>query len=132
MVLQQNWAIMMDAEFISLKFRLPWISDENKHLFQNKFIGIEDKVVLRDKTLNENEVYFLDGKIFLQIYPLKRSTETRLFSRKNKNGKYTIKKYDCIDYEDKLIYFNLHLFNNQNRLTLLFFVNHHYSFLGSL
>jgi hypothetical protein len=108
MVLQQNWAIMMDADFISLKFRLPWILDENKHLFQNKFIGIEDKIILRDKTLNENEVYFLDGKIFLQIYPLKRSTETRLFSKKNKNGKYVIKKYNCIEYEEKLTYFNLH------------------------
>jgi len=107
MILQQNWGIMMDADFISLKFRLPWMTDENNHLFQNNFIGIENKIILEDKSLDKNEVFFLGGKIFLQIYPLKRSTETRLFSKKNKDGKYFIKKYDCIDYEDKLIYFNL-------------------------
>ena len=107
MVSQQNWAIEIDADFISLKFRLPWLSVAPDNVYKNTAVDLyPNKLKITKAEQHKYNVLFIAGKIFLQIYPLKRSTETRLFCKK-KNNLYTIKKYNCISYEDKLMYFNL-------------------------
>jgi hypothetical protein len=124
MILQQNWGILLNADYISLKFRLPWFSDSNRNLFNNNILQNEDIIknlnILYKKKIddiiiinnnnnnNNNKIQFLSGKIFTQIYPYKRSTETRLFTRKF-NGKYKMKNYNCIAYEERLMNFNLNL-----------------------
>lgn len=109
MNLQQLWGIKMNADFMSLKFRLPWLNKkiENDNLkYKINNLNIEDKFLFINNKINKNEVQYLDGKIYIQIYGNKRSTETRLFVKKE-DGKYKIKNYNCIDYERKCSYFNL-------------------------
>jgi hypothetical protein len=107
MNLQQLWGIQMNADFMSIKFRLPWLSNEYpNHLFNIDTDGIEDRVNIINDELKETEVRYLKGKIYIQIYAFKRSTESRLFVKKNRDNKYDIINYDCEKYEHRFFYFN--------------------------
>lgn len=105
---QQRWGIMMNADFMSIKFRLPWIEKDSDDNIKYKLdiSNLENKIINNEKEIKRGDILYLKGKIFVQIYPLKNSTETRLFIKKNKDNKYIIKKYNCFDYEEKLFYFN--------------------------
>lgn len=79
---QEQWIMDLNPFASSVKFRLPYYKmEENKDL--------------------ENILY-LDGKVYLQTYAPKRSTETRLISF----SPYKFKNYNLKDYEEKLVYFN--------------------------
>jgi hypothetical protein len=110
MIDQQRWGIKLDADFMLLKFRLPWL---NKYIkddylnYTNDLSKFKDKIKINNNILENGDILYLKGKIFTQIYSTARSSETRLFVKK-KNNKYKIKKYNCYDYEDKLTYYNIH------------------------
>lgn len=103
--------IKLNSDFILLKFRLPWLNKyiEDDYLnFKNDFSKFNDKIKINNMKLEKGNVLYLKGKIFTQIYSHTRSTESRLFIRKY-NNRYKIKKYNCYDYEDKLMYYNIYI-----------------------
>lgn len=65
-----------------------------------------------------NEYYYFDGKLYLQAYNRANSTELRLFVTKEKVNN-TLKKYDCLEIEEKLCYFNRHIKQKNNILYVI-------------
>jgi len=110
MDVQCRWGVLMNADFMSIKFRLPWMekdTDDNlKYILDTS--KIEDRLNIKEKILKSGDIRYLSGKIFVQIYANKRSTESRLFVKKNKDGKYNIKTYNCFKYEEKMLYYNVY------------------------
>jgi Poly A polymerase regulatory subunit len=126
MMKQQKWGIMMDAEFMLIKFRNFYFQDPKEiNFIDNNFVDdvdIKNKIVFtKDKNKHSN-VYnwllYLSGELYTQIYAPMRSTETRLFVKKikyHKNAdqykkeeqeKYKLKYYDTTYYDGLLNYFN--------------------------
>ena len=114
MLKQQKWGIMMNAEFMLLKFRMFFYEksiDEINFINNDKMINdiknynikykIDDD---KQKSINKYMLY-LDGKILSQIYQGPTSSETRLLVKKNNNG-YKMRYYNNLDYEQILYYFN--------------------------
>ena len=113
MLKQQKWGIMMNAEFMLLKFRMFFYEksiDEINFINNDKMINdiknynikykIDDD---KQKSINKYMLY-LDGKILSQIYQGPTSSETRLLVKKNNNG-YKMRYYNNLDYEQILYYF---------------------------
>jgi hypothetical protein len=142
---QQKWGIMMNADYMFLKFRLPYGDDlvhtksinninnantdisnitENE-FFKNNIGEIKDKLIyiLPKKTdySNDYNVNYLHGTIYLQCYEPNKSAETRLFVKKI-NNKYQYTTYNYREYEEKLNFFNIiirtkkHTYKNSNTL----------------
>ena len=114
MLKQQKWGIMMNAEYMLLKFRMFFYEksiDEINFINNDKMINdiknynikykIDDD---KQKSINKYMLY-LDGKILSQIYQGSTSSETRLLVKKNNNG-YKMRYYNNLDYEQILYYFN--------------------------
>ena len=74
---QMRWVEILKPFKSMLKFRLPYVGD--------------------DKT-SKTELEYLDGKLYLQIWEGKTSSETRLVVDQNVKKKL----YDCVKYEDQL------------------------------
>ena len=108
MINQMRWGVLLEADFMNIKLRFPWLEkNTSEHLnYKLNLSAIENKINLINDKLNEGDILYLDGKIFIQLYAFNNSTETRLFVKKNKNNKYSLKKYNCFDYEEKLLYHN--------------------------
>jgi len=122
MINQEKWGILLDSEFIMLKLRFPFTNIESGTLnFEYNIDDINDKIVITNNITDKKNKLYLMGKIFLQIFPRARSTETRLITSKIRyfndrlkhrqpdinNDKYLLKYYDSIKYESQLNYFNL-------------------------
>nr|QBK88826.1 MAG: poly a polymerase regulatory subunit [Mimivirus LCMiAC01] len=75
--MQKKWYEIMNPDYTLLKFRLPW---------------------------DQDTFDYLDGEIYLQSFPPRTSTETRLVVKKSAK----IKTYDSKEYENKLFYYNLY------------------------
>jgi hypothetical protein len=117
MLSQQRWAIMLDAEAIMLKMRLPYsyptknnarqVHDSIRNRLDDTRTDakIKDKLVLPPKSKNPLDVLYLDGAVQLQLYAPNFSTETRLISFRD-NGKYRMRYYDAYKYEAQMLYFN--------------------------
>lgn len=113
---QQRWGIKLNADFMLLKFRLPWLNKyiENNYLHFpcDKFILDNKLIKITKKELKSGDVQYLKGIIYTQLYTSSQSSETRLFVKK-KNGKYKIKNYNCYEYEDKICYYNTYTRNKE-------------------
>lgn len=96
MLKQQEWGIKMDAEYMLLKFRCPDMDDT---MLQN----VTDEINYSDE---KGKMKYLKGQIFTQIYPPKKSFETRLYVKKNKN-KYDMDLYNLNEYTKKITQYNL-------------------------
>lgn len=96
MTKQQEWLLKLDCVASCLKFRLPWVFENNDEEYKKM------KVV-------DNKMLYLDGKVFIQAYAPKRSTETRLISF----APFKEKSYDILEYEEKMSYFNLKTRNEE-------------------
>jgi hypothetical protein len=122
MLSQQKWAIQLDAEFIMLKFRLAYTTEEAKNMDFNYDLGdIKDKVFITNEKKSKESQLYLRGKIFIQVFQPVHSTETRLITSKIKYinnklkkpydkkdfEKYIFKYYNYKKYEEQLNYFNL-------------------------
>lgn len=77
MELQQGWVSIMEPDLSVLKFRLPW---------------------------NKPTMSYLDGIVFIQQYPPRSSTESRLYILKSQCN--SRKEYDCKKYESQFAYHN--------------------------
>jgi hypothetical protein len=81
MAAQMRWYYILNPFKSMLKFRPPYIGE---------------------KTYRKTAIEYLEGEIYLQIWPAGSSSETRLIVDQNA-GK---KSYDCVKYEDQLYRFN--------------------------
>ena len=87
MNLQKGWWDIMNPELSMFKFRLPW---------------------------NEGKTEYMEGDIYLQVYPPITSTETRLIVKKNA----PIIKYDNTKYEEQCYYHNMVTRNSIHNISL--------------
>jgi len=105
MINQANWGMEMNAIFMYLKFRLPYDLENNfipKSLNDLKF----NKKYINNPDLISDNTLYLDGILYLQLYPPPYSTELRLFVKQDNNGKYNLKSYNHVDIENKLFFYN--------------------------
>jgi hypothetical protein len=104
MINQARWGTSISADFMLLKFRLPY----------NEPDTFKPKTIV-DLKLNKNfidnhdfiakDTIYLKGDVFLQLYHPQYSTELRLFVEK-KNNKYELDNYDYIEIENKIFNYN--------------------------
>lgn len=128
---QQRWGILLNAELMMLKLRFPYtVSSDDERTkktvdsdFSYSLEQISQFVVLPEKKLNTywNDLIYLDGNIYLQLYAPRRSSETRLITGKIKylscknnfdisqHDKYLFTYYDSVKYEENMNYFNLNV-----------------------
>ena len=81
MINQMKWHEIMRPFKSMLKFRLPYVGD---------------------RVVAKKEIEYLDGKVYLQMWEGKTSSETRLIVDRDARKK----NYDCEKYEDQLFRFN--------------------------
>lgn len=106
MVNQLKWGVLLNADFLSIKFRLPWINEHDNTIYNLDLTDIKNKINNYNiKLENPGDIIYLAGKIYIQIYAHNNSSETRLFVKKN-NNKYDLKTYNCYKYEEQLLYHN--------------------------
>jgi hypothetical protein len=105
MIDQGKWGIDLNAEYMLLKFRLPYNEpgtyrplNINDLKFNKKFIN--------NYNLIANNCIYLKGTIFLQLFHPTYSTELRLFVEKSSNNKYDLDDYNFIEIENKLFNYN--------------------------
>ena len=113
---QGKWGLELNADFMLLKFRLPY-NEPNTY----KPLNINDlefnKKYINNFDLIAKDCIYLKGIIYLQLYHPTYSTELRLFVEKNKENKYSLDDYNYIDIENKLFNYNSEIrgiLNNEN------------------
>lgn len=124
---QQKWGVDMGAEFMLLKFRMFFYTNDNPkevNFIDNKVPEqYKDKIVFKKDFKKHNDIHnwllYLKGSIYTQLYAKPRSTEARLFVKKIKyhkdadkytqeeQEKYKMRYYSNILYEGLFNYFNL-------------------------
>ena len=112
MIQQQLWTVQLNSVAYMLKFRLPYLVEENfKKLNLNYKLpdGIKvDKKLLDSSNKSIYDFLYLKGDIYFQIYAPIMSSETRLIHVKdNKKDLFEIKKYSIDAYDGNLYYFNM-------------------------
>ena len=117
MIKQLRWGIMLKADAMLLKFRIPYIFDNSLTEIFSKYIYNEtllfdsieniDEILLKNYSALSNPMVYLDGDIYTQLLPPYDSTETRLVVFKNDNNKYLLRVYDWNEYNTKCMYHNL-------------------------
>jgi hypothetical protein len=104
MINQARWGTSIGADFMLLKFRLPYNEPDTF-----KPINIVDlklnKTIINNNDLIAKDTIYLKGDVFLQLYHPQYSTELRLFVEK-KNNKYELDNYDYIEIENKIFNYN--------------------------
>ncbi len=107
MIQQQLWCIQLDSIAYLLKFRLPYyFPGHDPSKYQYLLPLSKDKANYQFKKLNDKEVVYLKGDIYLQIYAPAKSTENRLLYIRKPNESFTFHSYDIKKYEDQCFYFN--------------------------
>lgn len=115
MIKQAEWGTILKADFMLLKFRLPY-NEPNSFIPKN----ITDLKLDKNKNNISNpdfkatDTIYLKGKIYLQLYHPQYSTELRLFVEKINNS-YELDNYNYIDIENKIFNYNSEVrpfFNN--------------------
>ena len=105
MIKQSRWGTSIGADFMLLKFRLPY-NEPNTF----KPINIVDlklnKNFINNHDFIAKDTIYLKGDVFLQLYHPQYSTELRLFVEKNTNNKYDLQNYDYIEIENKIFNYN--------------------------
>ena len=112
MISQQLWTIQLNSVAYMLKFRLPYlIENEFNKLNINYKIPKGVKVDKKLTKLNKYDFLYLKGEIYFQIYAPIMSSETRLIYVKDnkKKSKYNfeMQKYNIELYDGNLYYFNI-------------------------
>ncbi len=104
---QQNWGILMDADFMLLKLRMPYLNKEEYSLLNYNRDKIDKLVTVDESNKHNDSMLYLDGTIYTQLYPKVKSTETRLYVEKQ--GKYKLKHYSIYHYDRVLSYYNFYI-----------------------
>lgn len=100
MINQAKWGIELAAEFMLLKYRIPY--DPNVVYKLALPTGLGPSPGEPEK----GEIVYLDGDVYVQLYPPIHSTEMRLFVRRGADGKYPLRKYSCTEVEERLFNYN--------------------------
>jgi hypothetical protein len=105
MINQARWGTELGADFMLLKFRLPY---NEPNIFKPKtIVDLKlNKKFINNHDLIAKDTIYLKGDVFLQLYHPQYSTELRLFVEKNTNNKYDLQNYDYVDIENKLFKYN--------------------------
>ena len=105
---QRDWGILLNAKYMLLKYRLPYVTSDTKKQdytsYNESLIG--DKIIVDNSTLCDHPAIYLDGEIFSQIYAPTESTESRLFVKRRSDGKYNMRYYNYHIHENVCAYFN--------------------------
>jgi hypothetical protein len=111
---QQRWLLKLNADVSMLKFRLPYTIEGENSLWTYDIESIKKYIKFppgRPPCITKpNNMCYLRGEIYMQIYPPSFSTETRLIVDK-KRDKFKMFNYDTIKYEEKCFYYNLFIRN---------------------
>jgi len=105
LAMQYNWVRHMNPLTAMLKFRAPFYDDatitptenERPAFDEAKRFGID---FVAD--YNKKQFTYFGGIVYLQAWPAKSSSETRLVVSRP----FNLKTYDYHEYEDKLFYYN--------------------------
>lgn len=121
MINQQKWGIMLNAKYIFLKLRMPYLKPNEYHLLNYDVSQIKNKINKpnengnnnKNENKNKNEsddnLMYLEGAIYSQIYPKDKSTETRLLAKRTKNNTYDMTNYSIYQYDKALSHYNLNI-----------------------
>jgi len=103
---QAYWGMELNSEFMLLKFRLPY-DDLDKVPINNNQFRFDNKKLINPlfKTEKKDNMIYLKGDIYLQIFPPPYSGELRLFIEQ-KNNKYELDEYNYIDIQNKIFKYN--------------------------
>jgi len=108
---QAKWGMELDADFMLLKFKLPY-EDLEEIPKNNKQLNLDKKKLTNPSFIpkKKNTMVYLNGDVYLQLYPPPYSNELRLFVEKKKN------KFKLTEYDYKYIRYKVDNFNNNYRL----------------
>lgn len=114
MLAQQKWCVHLNAAMSMLKFRLPFSDSKTgaRDMRYDYKQQLKPRITLRPgvpkdpATVFPGAMVYLDGEIRLQVYPPSDSAETRLIVRRTAAGKYMMRSYDYLAYEETMAYFN--------------------------
>jgi len=103
---QAYWGMELNAEFMLLKFRLPY-DELDKVPTTNEQFRFDNKKLVNPsfKTNKKDTMIYLKGDIYLQIFPPPYSGELRLFIQQ-KNNKYELDEYNYINIQNKIFKYN--------------------------
>ena len=103
---QAFWGMELNAPYMLLKFRLPY-EELDSIPKSNKQLNLNEKYISNPNfiTNKKNNMIYLKGDVYLQIFPPPYSGELRLFVEQ-KDNKYEFVEYDYLDIENRLINFN--------------------------
>lgn len=108
---QQRWLLKLDADMSMLKFRLPYMNNDDWVKPDYDYSDIEKyikKPTGRSCKNIDNIICYLKGDIYIQIYPPQYSTETRLIVNK-KRDEFRMFNYNFKLYESKMFYYNYYI-----------------------
>ncbi len=111
---QAKWGMELDADYMLLKFKLPY--EELRQIPKyNKKLNLDKKKLTNPlfKAKDVNSMVYLKGDIYLQLYPPPYSNELRLFVEKKKN------KFKLAEYNYKYIRYIIHKYNNGPRIEFM-------------
>jgi len=111
---QANWGIGLDADFMLLKFKLPY-EDLEQIPKNNKDLNFDKKKLTNPSYTckNKKSMVYLNGDVYLQLYPPPYSNELRLFVEKKKN------KFKLGEYNYKNIRYKIDNYNNGTRIEFM-------------
>jgi len=103
---QGYWGTELDADFMLLKFKLPY-NDKDEMPRNNDDLKYNINKLMNPlfKTDKLRHMVYLKGDIYLQLYPPYYSTELRLFVQKKKK-KYELAEYNYTDIQDRIFKYN--------------------------
>ena len=105
MINQARWGTSIGADFMLLKFRLPYNEPDTFKPINIVDLKLNKKIINNHDLIAKDTIY-LKGDVFLQLYHPQYSTELRLFVEKNTNNKYDLQNYDYIEIENKIFNYN--------------------------
>lgn len=110
LAMQYNWIKDLQPEAAMLKFRLPFYTNDinNLKLFMSEEIGKDDFNHCPElrilETYEDKKLYYPRGKIYIQPWQPKSSTESRLVIKKKNISNLDL--YDAQDYDALFNYYN--------------------------
>lgn len=108
MIIQQKWGINMNAKYMLIKYRPPYIMTDNTAIdCTYDYSDFGDKIKIINEPPSKYSILYLEGDILFQIYAPKTSSECRLYVVRPKDGIWRLKYYDYSDYEEQCTYFNV-------------------------
>ena len=105
MVNQQLWTTQLNAVAYMHKFRLPYTGEAFSYgSYQYDTTDLKNTNVSPGK---KEGILYLAGKLYLQLYPPNRSSESRLIGFRTPDQPFELAYYDAHAYDEQMNHFNL-------------------------